>query len=278
MNNVYSVMPVVIMGIFLVVILALVAGMALYVSKDAKVHDMNPFLWVLVVVFVPNFLGLVIYLIVRSSALKKSACYECGKLVENDYAICPFCKTELTQHCRSCDKVLSPEWRSCPHCGQEVDAEQVTRVVKKDKSLKAIILLIIVVVAVPIILVVMLIIFGRVAYNSVSSETSTQMMAVENNFGRNFQFNAMRFNGEKTDNLNVKKDGTIQIDSSVNYEKGVLSVILYNDQNAVIYEFENNGEDTYQMNVKKGEHYIIKVDGKIVENIKVHFSWDYINE
>lgn len=268
----------IIFAFVLLVVIGLVALMAVYVAKDAKVHDMNPILWVLVVIFVPNFLGLVIYLIVRSSYEKKSACFQCGKLVENDYSVCPFCKAELNMHCLACDKVLSPEWHSCPHCGQEVDATQVTRAPKKDKGLKAIVILVIVV-AVPILLCILLF-FGLFAFrtgSSVSSRvTSMEMMAVENNFGREFDFSAMRFSGQKVDELNVKKDGMIAIESSLNYESGNVKATLCNGQQEVLYEFKLNGEDIYQMNVIEGERYTILIDGKNVENIKLHFTWDYI--
>ncbi len=260
----------------MVAVLGLVVAMAIYVAKDAKGHDMNPILWVLVVIFVPNFLGLVIYLIVRSSAQKRSTCYQCGKQVENDFAICPYCQAELTMHCRACTKVLSPEWHSCPNCGQEVDADQVTIVPKRDKGLKMIILLVVIV---PVILFV-LVLLSMVSFRTITSTGghTVEMMAVENNFGREFEYSAKAFSGEKADPLTVKQEGIIKLTSSIYYETGELNAGLYNEGDEMLYEFVLNGEDTLEMTVAEGERYFIKIKGKSVKDIKAHFNWDYIME
>lgn len=266
--------------VLMIVILGVVVAMAIYVAKDAKANNMNAVLWVLIVIFVPNFLGLVIYLIVRSSSAKKSACYQCGKQVENDYSICPFCKAELTMHCRGCDKVLSTEWNSCPYCGQEVAATQVTRVATKEKGLKGIVILIIAVFIVPIILCLFIVICGVFFFRTDISDISavTEVRAVENNFGRTFEYRAMRFNGEKVDTIKVKKDGYLCIASSVNYESGDLKVRLYSEEEEFLYEFNINGEDDYKISVIEGQQYVIKIEGQTVENINAHFQWDYVNE
>jgi hypothetical protein len=50
---------------FIVFVLALMVSLGLWTYKDAKVKsDQSPALWVLVVLLVPNFLGIVIYLLV----------------------------------------------------------------------------------------------------------------------------------------------------------------------------------------------------------------------
>ena len=47
------------------ILLMLVIGVVVY--KDAKAHDLNPWLWMVVAVFTPNLIGVIIYLVVRSN-------------------------------------------------------------------------------------------------------------------------------------------------------------------------------------------------------------------
>ena len=39
-------------------------AMIVWVYRDAKIHTDNPWLWTLIVIVVPNFIGLIIYLLV----------------------------------------------------------------------------------------------------------------------------------------------------------------------------------------------------------------------
>ncbi len=67
---------------------------AVFVYKDAKNAGMEPILWALVAALIPSFIGLIIYLIVRSG---HSAwhCARCGAPVEEQYAVCPQCGAAL---------------------------------------------------------------------------------------------------------------------------------------------------------------------------------------
>lgn len=44
-------------------------------------------------------------------------CLECGKPVEADWQVCPFCGTRTKAECPECGKAAEPDWVACPYCG-----------------------------------------------------------------------------------------------------------------------------------------------------------------
>jgi len=91
--------------------------------------------WALVVLIF-NFLGLIVYLILRppeyiedvrerdleiermqlllESDMQK--CPSCGSKVMSDFLICPRCRKKLKNPCISCGKPLDFSWKVCPYC------------------------------------------------------------------------------------------------------------------------------------------------------------------
>lgn len=91
--------------------------------------------WALIV-FLFNFLGLIIYLILRPPEYIEdvrerdleiermqllldanlSGCPSCGNKVTPDFLICPHCRKKLKNPCISCGKPLEFNWKVCPYC------------------------------------------------------------------------------------------------------------------------------------------------------------------
>lgn len=101
-----------------------------WVYRDAERRTMSGILWALLVFF-GNFIGLLIYLIVRSEGLPKrmaagvsQPCPGCGKAVQQLYAYCPHCGAQLKAVCPNCDKPVASDWKVCPHCGQKLPEEK----------------------------------------------------------------------------------------------------------------------------------------------------------
>jgi RNA polymerase subunit RPABC4/transcription elongation factor Spt4 len=49
----------------------------------------------------------------------QKACPTCKRRVQDEFLICPSCRTQLKEPCRQCSKPLSYAWVSCPYCGLE---------------------------------------------------------------------------------------------------------------------------------------------------------------
>jgi hypothetical protein len=106
--------------------------------RDARLRNTSAIFWALVVL-VLNYLGLIIYLIVRPPefiedvverdleirrmemllAANMHRCPTCGKEVKDDFVICPNCRKKLKKQCIQCEKPLNLDWKVCPYCKTE---------------------------------------------------------------------------------------------------------------------------------------------------------------
>ncbi|MBN1299106.1 MAG: zinc ribbon domain-containing protein [Actinobacteria bacterium] len=106
--------------------------------RDARLRNTSALFWALIV-FLFNYLGLIIYLILRppeyiedilerdleikrmemllSSAILR--CPTCGKEIKEDYIICPNCRKKLKKLCVQCERPLNLDWKVCPYCKAE---------------------------------------------------------------------------------------------------------------------------------------------------------------
>jgi len=89
-----------------------------------------------VVVLLFNFLGLILYLILRPPEFiddvverdleiqrmemllgdSQLTCPACGKPIKEDFLICPYCRKKLKTPCINCGRPLKLEWKVCPYC------------------------------------------------------------------------------------------------------------------------------------------------------------------
>jgi RNA polymerase subunit RPABC4/transcription elongation factor Spt4 len=95
------------MGVFLVLIPTLV-------YRDASKRGMDPWLWATVATFVPNLIGVVVYLIVRTQV--RRTCISCGKGLQGDFKICPYCGERQELLCPQCSEPVAADWKVCPLC------------------------------------------------------------------------------------------------------------------------------------------------------------------
>ena len=148
------------MLLLLIFVIALPVLIGVYVYKDASGRGMNAALWTLLAILAPGFVGLIIYLIVRSN-YTDACCHKCGKPVRESFVVCPHCGASLKEHCYNCNGTLESGWANCPHCGTPIPEEQkakMTATVRKDKGIGMLLLVLLVV---PIVLCIVLVIaFG----------------------------------------------------------------------------------------------------------------------
>lgn len=77
-----------------IAVLVMTVLMGIWVYRDAVSKGMNGVLWTLVVLLVPSFIGLIIYLIVRMDT-KKVTCSKCMEKVSGNSKYCSKCGQEL---------------------------------------------------------------------------------------------------------------------------------------------------------------------------------------
>ncbi|MBS4538436.1 zinc ribbon domain-containing protein [Clostridium sp. D2Q-11] len=110
----------IIFSILSLLLLIYFLGVGIFVYRDAPKHGMKRGPWVLIATLIPNFLGLVVYLLVRNNTQREN-CINCGKSIEKDYQICPYYKHNRRLKCDNCGQEINEEWIVCPSCSSSLD-------------------------------------------------------------------------------------------------------------------------------------------------------------
>lgn len=118
-------------------------GLAFWVVRDARLRSDS---WTFAIVATAlglslPFLGVLVYLVIRpprtldeERALELEAlalieppaeprdrpCPSCGREIEREFVICPYCRTQFARRCHACQRWLRLGWRVCPYCAEEI--------------------------------------------------------------------------------------------------------------------------------------------------------------
>src|SRR4051812_34171635 len=76
------------LGGSVIAVMALLVG---YVNRGSQRRGMNRTLWTLLVIFVPNALGFILYFLIRQPL--QVACGHCGAMLQPNFRFCPKCST-----------------------------------------------------------------------------------------------------------------------------------------------------------------------------------------
>lgn len=119
-------------------------GLAIWAYQDIRRRTRHwpVHLLATVLVLVFNLPGLLLYMLVRppetlsqqyEQALeeavilqdlgKQLACPRCKRGVQEDFLICPYCRTQLKRPCGQCGQPLSALWHACPYCTTPIALE-----------------------------------------------------------------------------------------------------------------------------------------------------------
>ena len=118
-RSISKIIPPLIVPLIFVLIFAIMYLIGRFVFNDSKQKGMDPWLWTAVAIFIPNLIGLIIYLAVRNSYTEK-ICTNCKNPVDENFINCPFCGYKLKNNCNSCGCAVEPVWNICPKCGDKL--------------------------------------------------------------------------------------------------------------------------------------------------------------
>ncbi len=111
--------PVIVRGVIGTLIGAVFAGWMLlvgYVHNDAEKRGMNKWLWTAVVLFIPNAIGFILYLLTRKQLLVE--CANCHATIQPTFRFCPKCATPRIPVCGHCNTPIQPGDQYCNCCGR----------------------------------------------------------------------------------------------------------------------------------------------------------------
>ena len=89
-----------------------------YIYGDAKRRGMRYVMWTLLAIFVPDFIGAIIYFILRDPL--PIDCPGCRSRVPAKFTFCPQCGSALSPYCPQCGKSVERAWANCGHCGTKL--------------------------------------------------------------------------------------------------------------------------------------------------------------
>ncbi len=89
-----------------------------YVNRDARRRGMSAAIWTLVVIFVPNAIGFIIYFVTRHPLLM--TCPNCHATVSGGINFCPKCSYSFRPACPQCKHALGAGDAFCANCGLPV--------------------------------------------------------------------------------------------------------------------------------------------------------------
>jgi hypothetical protein len=105
------------LGLLTGVLLLFYFTMAGYVNVDSGRRGMNRLGWTLLVMFVPNAIGFLIYFLMRKPLV--ATCPNCARVLEPGAAYCAHCGAKLKQTCVACGQELGRGAAFCIHCGKQ---------------------------------------------------------------------------------------------------------------------------------------------------------------
>lgn len=244
-----SIVMTLMLAAIMVIPIGLMIALGVVVYKDAKAHHMSAGLWTAVAILAPNFIGVIIYLVVRSNQEKIYTCSNCGVDVKEDYNMCPNCKSVFEKICHVCKRAINNDVAYCPYCGTEVDeAEQVqtaTKVSKKTNIVKP--LAIIGGVFLAFALIFFIVMFSMaIASGEFSDSTSVSVMSYEVSMGEHLKAGFKYNDGRDSIKLDRQAGEIVGLEGIMNVTKGDITLDILNPNGESIYTQKYEASDIEQ--------------------------------
>ncbi len=103
-------------GLFFLVWIPLIG----FVNGDAKRRRMRYVMWTFLSIFIPNFIGIILYFLLRDPL--PQPCGACGKTADGSFSFCPHCGARLGLSCPQCHRTIEAGWVNCAYCGTKLQA------------------------------------------------------------------------------------------------------------------------------------------------------------
>jgi RNA polymerase subunit RPABC4/transcription elongation factor Spt4 len=58
-------------------------------------------------------------MLAREVPQRPRACPRCERPTNEDFMLCPYCRTTLREPCTGCERALELDWIACPYCGAQ---------------------------------------------------------------------------------------------------------------------------------------------------------------
>lgn len=105
-------------GVLMGSMLAFLTLLVGYVNRDAKRRGMSSALWTILVIFIPNAIGFILYFLMRQPL--RVPCPGCGAALQPNANYCPSCGVHLRPVCPECRRAIEPGDKYCANCGHEL--------------------------------------------------------------------------------------------------------------------------------------------------------------
>ncbi len=255
--------------------------LAVFVYKDSKKRGMEPILWTLIVFLVPNFIGLIIYLVVRNTHktnpyMNNLKCRNCGTPIQKNWKVCPNCMTKLDNTDSIINKetmqysskqTSTPKYTTNTHYNTSRKSKYNDFYEDGNKDNKVIIIIIIVAVVAAIGFFILNFAPTRFINNS-----NTHIFSEQNESSHHINKSFSCWDGTEEKKINIEKDGNLVIDYDLNCDKGLLYAALKDDNNKLVQTFSPNENGSLVIEVKEEEEYFLICKG---EKAKGRFSFEF---
>lgn len=181
--------------VFLFIILAIIF-MGVWTYKDASSRGLNAPLWTLVVILIPNLIGLLLYFILGRNSVS-------GR--------CPHCKSPIDKSAVYCKK-----------CGEKVDAVSPI----KDKSTKKYLICFVASIVLSILCFISFIVFAVMSDNPNNIPGGLSIFKFESNMGNHWNISCYKTNEIEYKEIKINSDSPKYLFVKGSCESGSLSLTI----------------------------------------------------